>query len=157
MINWVKERRELNDIFEVEKIIKEYYNEASYGLFFNRNNVGDKMINIYNKNGIQIDICYDYGYFEIFGLDSIQKTELTKFYENLKKGHSDRVNGIGTQGKLCKRVIQLSLDNIFIKEWYSIQEIQRVLNINHQNIVKVCQGKRKTAGGYKWEYFKEEI
>lgn len=23
------------------------------------------MINIYNKNGIQIDICYDYGYFEI--------------------------------------------------------------------------------------------
>ena len=45
-----------------------------------------------------------------------------------------------------------TLDNIFIKEWYSIQEIQRVLNINHQNIVKVCQGKRKTAGGYKWRY-----
>ena len=84
MMNLVKERRELNDIFEVKKIIKEYYNEASYGLFFNRNNVGDKMINIYNKNGIQIDICYDYGYFEIFGLDSLQKTELTKFYENLK-------------------------------------------------------------------------
>ena len=84
MMNWVKERRELNDIFEVKKIIKEYYNEASYGLFFNRNNVGDKMINIYNKNGIQIDICYDYGYFEIFGLDSLQKTELKKFYENLK-------------------------------------------------------------------------
>ena len=83
-MNWVKEHRKLNDIFEVEKIIKEYYNEASYGLFFNRNNVGDKMINIYNKNGIQIDICYDYGYFEIFGLDSLQKTELTKFYENLK-------------------------------------------------------------------------
>ena len=83
-MNWVKEHRKLNDIFEVEKIIKEYYNEASYGLFFNRNNVGDKMINIYNKNGIQIDICYDYGYFEIFGLDSLQKTELTKFYETLK-------------------------------------------------------------------------
>ena len=83
-MNLVKEHRKLNDIFEVEKLIKEYYNEASYGLFFNRNNVGDKMINIYNKNGIQIDICYDYGYFEIFGLDSLQKTELTKFYENLE-------------------------------------------------------------------------
>lgn len=80
----VKEHRKLNDIFEIEKIIKEYYNEASYGLFFNRNNFGDKMVNIYNKNGIQIDICYDYGYFEIFGLDSLQETELTKFYENLK-------------------------------------------------------------------------
>ena len=57
---------------------------ASFGLFFNRNNVGNKMINIYNKNGIQIDICYDYGYFEILGLNSLQKTELTKFYENLK-------------------------------------------------------------------------
>lgn len=84
MMNWVKEHRELNDIFEVKKIIKEYYNEASHGLFFNRNNVGNKMINIYNKNEIQIDICYDYGYFEIFGLNSLQKTELTKFYENLK-------------------------------------------------------------------------
>ena len=83
MMNWVKEHIKLNDISEVKKIIKEYYNEASSGLFFNRNNVGDKMINIYNKNGIQIDICYDYGYFEIFGLDSLQKTELTKFYEKL--------------------------------------------------------------------------
>lgn len=82
MLNWVKEHREMN---EVKKIIKEYYNEASHGLFFNRNNVGDEMINIYNENGIQIDICYDYGYFEIFGLDSLQKTELTKFYENLKE------------------------------------------------------------------------
>ena len=80
----IKEHREFNDISEVKKIIKEYYNEASYGLFFNRNNVGDKMINIYNKNGIQIDICYNHGYFEIFGLNSLQKTELTKFYENLK-------------------------------------------------------------------------
>ena len=84
MLNWVKEHRKMNDISEVEKIIKEYYNEARYGLFFNRNNVGDKMINIYNKNGIQIDICYDNGYFEIFGLDSLQKSELKKFYENLK-------------------------------------------------------------------------
>ena len=87
MLNWVKEHREMNDI---KKIIKEYYNDASFGLlasfglFFNRNNVGNKMINIYNKNGIQIDICYDYGYFEILGLNSLQKTELTKFYENLK-------------------------------------------------------------------------
>ena len=87
--------------------------------------------------------------FKPYTLDNIR---IVTFHENLKKGHSDRVNGIGTQGKLCKRVIQLSLDNIFIKEWYSIQEIQRVLNINHQNIVKVCQGKRKTAGGYKWRY-----
>lgn len=84
MMNWVKEHRKMNDISKVKKIIKEYYNEASHGLFFNRNNFGDKMINIYNKNGIQIDICYDHGYFEIFGLDSLQKTELTKFYENLK-------------------------------------------------------------------------
>ena len=41
------------------------------------------MINIYNKNGIQIDICYEWAYFEVFGLDSIQQLALEKYYNYL--------------------------------------------------------------------------
>ena len=68
---------------EVKKIIKEHFNEASCGLFFCRNTFGDKMANIYNKNGIQIDICYKEAYFEVFGLDSIQQVVLKKYYDSL--------------------------------------------------------------------------
>ena len=68
---------------EVKEIIKEHFNEASCGLFFCRNTFGDKMANIYNKNGIQIDICYKEAYFEVFGLDSIQQLALEKYYNYL--------------------------------------------------------------------------
>ena len=39
-----------------------------------------------------------------------------------------------------------------IKRWGSIADIERELKIPHSNISKVCRGKRKSAGGYFWEY-----
>lgn len=39
-----------------------------YQAFDSRNIVGDAMEPFYNKDGVQIDICYGYGYIEIFGL-----------------------------------------------------------------------------------------
>ena len=37
------------------------------------------------------------------------------------------------------------------------REACRKYNIHTGSMTECCQGKRKTAGGYKWEYFKEEI
>ena len=71
------------ELEEVKKIIKEYYNKAPMGLFFSRNTANDAMTNIYNKNGIQIDICYNYAYFEVFGLNLPQQLELKNFYDTL--------------------------------------------------------------------------
>ena len=51
-----------------------------------------------------------------------------------------------------RKIKQYTSDGIFIKQWDSIKEAQNNLKIPNQNIVKVCQGKRHTAGGYKWEY-----
>lgn len=51
-----------------------------------------------------------------------------------------------------KKIDQYSKNGIFIKTWNSIAEIERELNICNQNICKVCQGKRHTAGGYIWKY-----
>lgn len=51
-----------------------------------------------------------------------------------------------------KKVIQLSLDNIEVKEWESAKEIQRVLNIQSSNISDCCNGKQKTAKGFKWKF-----
>ncbi len=52
-----------------------------------------------------------------------------------------------------KKIIQLTLDGIFICEWASINEAQSKLGIKH--ISDCCQGKRKSAGGFKWCYAEE--
>ena len=51
-----------------------------------------------------------------------------------------------------RKIKQYTSDGIFIKQWDSIKEAQNNLKIPNQNIVKVSQGKRHTAVGYKCEY-----
>ena len=64
----------------------------------------------------------------------------------------------GTRNKraaktMGKKVVCVATGEIF----NGIREASRKYNIDRSDISKCCQGKRKTAGGYKWEYFKEEI
>lgn len=68
-----------------KKVIKENYIFADCGLFDCRNIVGDPMTTIYSENGLTIDICYKYSYFEVFGLDDDEFEELNKFYNELDK------------------------------------------------------------------------
>lgn len=56
--------------------------------------------------------------------------------------------------KLCKRIDQYTIEGNFIKTWDSIAEIERTLDIKGTHISRVCRNKRKTTGGYKWEYHK---
>ena len=48
-------------------------------------------------------------------------------------------------------VRQLDLFDKEINIFDSLSEAERQTGINHRNISLVCQGKRKTAGGFKWE------
>lgn len=57
---------------------------------------------------------------------------------------------------LSKPIIQLSLDDILIKEFNSIKEASVETNIHKQNIGACANGKYKTAGGYKWVYKNNE-
>ena len=60
------------------------------------------------------------------------------------------------KGKL-KPVIMLEKNTLkVIDEFNSIREAERKTNIQHSSISKVCKGKKKSAGGYKWKYKKEE-
>ena len=56
------------------------------------------------------------------------------------------------------KIIQYDKNMNFIKEWNSIAEVEKELNINHSNIVTVCKQNtnRKYAGGYIWRY-KEDL
>lgn len=59
----------------------------------------------------------------------------------------------GEENPTSVSVLQYSADgDTFIKRWGSIIDVERELKIPHSNISKVCRGKRKSAGGYFWEY-----
>jgi len=49
-----------------------------------------------------------------------------------------------------RRVVQLSKNNEFIKEWDAIKEIKETLKI--YDISNCCKGKHKSADGFKWMY-----
>lgn len=66
--------------------------------------------------------------------------------------------GVSSEGKqrtikaLSKPVIKLSLTGEFISEYPSAVSAERFLNVRGNHISDCCNGKRKTAYGYKWIY-----
>ena len=79
----------MNNISRIEKVknvIRNRYIDAMCGLFFTRNLVGDRMSTIWAEDGVTIDICYDYEYFEVFGLTEEEEDELSAFYNSLIGG-----------------------------------------------------------------------
>lgn len=52
-----------------------------------------------------------------------------------------------------KSIIQMDLEENFIKKWRSIEDASKNLKINNGNIHSAIQRKiQKTAGGFKWKY-----
>lgn len=81
-------------------------------------------------------------------------TQATK--EKLKKASTGRVKSKEEIEKRLRKiripVNQLNIDGSLIKSWEGAYIIQRELEIDSSSIIEVCRGKRKTAGGFKWEY-----
>lgn len=71
---------------KAKEIIKANYKEAKHGIFNTRNLVGDHMETIYDWDGLMIDICREYGYFEVFGLTEDEFVKLSRYYIKLVKG-----------------------------------------------------------------------
>ena len=79
-------------------------------------------------------------------------------YENYSVKESNSRGGKLAQAKnnLHSTIVyQYDLNNNFIKEWPSKKEVQRQLKISPSSIAKVCQGERKTAGGFIWKNNKD--
>lgn len=73
----------MNKLEVAKKIIKENIDDARCGIFDTRNIVGDDMDTLYDSNGLTVDICYGYAYFEVFGLTDNEFAELENYYETL--------------------------------------------------------------------------
>lgn len=55
-----------------------------------------------------------------------------------------------------KPVNQYSKSGVFIRKWDSILCVSRELQIAQANVIAVCKGKRKSAGGFIWTYVDRE-
>lgn len=64
-------------------IVKKNFDDARCGIFDTRNWVGDLMTTIYADGELTIDICYDYEYFEVFGLTDEEFEELSDYYHEM--------------------------------------------------------------------------
>jgi len=73
----------MNNLEIAKKIIKENYNDGCCGIFNTRNWAGDRMTKLYNDGELEIDICYGYMYFEVFGLTDSEFRQLEDFYDSL--------------------------------------------------------------------------
>lgn len=69
-----------------KRVIKQHIRSAEHGIFDVRNFVNDPMANVYLKDGLQIDICYHHGYFEVFGMTCDEFLELVRYYKLLLRG-----------------------------------------------------------------------
>lgn len=56
---------------------------------------------------------------------------------------------------ISKPVLQYTLEGIFIKEWKSIRDIERMTGYDSSHISRCCRGKHAYAYGYLWKYKKE--
>lgn len=79
-----------------------------------------------------------------------------KIRNSILEYHQNHLVSDETRKKISDRikvkVRQMSLDDTFIAEYDSPTLAGEIVGIDGSCIVKCCKGKRKTAGGYKWEY-----
>lgn len=69
---------------KAKEIIRENISDAECGIFNTRNIVGDSMHTLYVDDELQIDICYGWSYYEVFGLNAEEFGMLEDFYNKIR-------------------------------------------------------------------------
>lgn len=65
----------------------------------------------------------------------------------IERSAKKRING-----KKSKPVLQFTLEDILIKEYPSIKQVERELGFDPSHICACCNGKYKQMYGFKWKY-----
>ena len=88
-----------------------------------------------------------------------KETYYINLFDSYKNGYNQSFGGDSVSGyerpkskdcKNSKRICQISLDSELIKIWDCATDASNELHIDQSSISMVCQGKRKTAGGFVW-------
>ena len=85
-----------------------------------------------------------------------KEIDLIKEYKTLSNEHGYNVSkGGDLSGRVnSRKVFQYDLQGKFIKEWNSVADIERDMNLNSANISACCLDKCVTAGNFVWSYKK---
>jgi hypothetical protein len=73
----------MNKLRKAKEIIRKNIECGDCGLFNHHNIIYDPTHNIYDKNGLIINVCYEYSYFEVIGLSDEEFGKLEDYYNNL--------------------------------------------------------------------------
>ena len=73
------------ELKEVKEFIKKHYASADGGMFFTRNIAGDTMETIFKGEYFTLDVCWHWGYYELFGCTEDEEKEVTEYYEGLEE------------------------------------------------------------------------
>lgn len=79
----------------------------------------------------------------------------SRTYQRLKEERSRLMSG--NNSLIGKKIIQYDLNGNFIKIWNSIKYTGKVIGVSDGDIVAVCRGRQKSAGGYQWKYYEEDF
>ena len=86
-------------------------------------------------------------------INHIDEDKSNNSLENLNlMTHKENVNWGTAIERRAKPIIQYSLNGKKLAEFDSLSDASNQLNIKIGNISSTLNGKRKTAGGYKWKY-----
>ncbi len=139
------------------KVVRLYKNKKGKRVYVHRLVASSFIINSDNKPMVNhIDGNKLNNKIENLEWVTCQENNRHAFDTGLNKGSYGMLGKTGKLNKKSKVVLQYDLDGNFIKEWYSLGEIARKLNVSNTNIWACCKGKRKKSKGYIWKY-KEEI
>ena len=84
---------------------------------------------------------------------TMSNIQLMTWKENKEKQFKGVLKAKGSLGKKkCREVSQFTKKGKLIAVYHSLAEAERKTDIANGSISLVCNGKRKTAGGFRWEY-----
>lgn len=134
---WLKHIDDKRNIYELDKDIKSNGNNKCY--------CSEQCMFVTNKdNTLQAMKTRDNSY--------LQKENNPMYGKN----HTDNTKKSIREKRIKSKVAQYDQQGNFIKIWMCAMDAERELKINHSDIGKCCRKERKTAGGFVWEYYKEE-